>query len=59
MPAKKYEDRDDVKNKRLFVVVTKKEKEIYLRNGGSALVHEMIEKLNIKEQKEKQRLNDI
>lgn len=59
MPAKKYEDREDVKNKRLFIVVTKKEKEIYLRNGGSALVHDMIEKLNIKEQQEQKKIEGI
>ena len=50
MPAKKYNNPEDVKSERIFIRVTKAQKAIYLKNGGSSLVREMIEKL--KEQKQ-------
>ena len=59
MPAKKYDNPKDVKSERLFIRVTKEQKAIYLRNGGSALVREMIEKLNIKEQQKQKKIEGI
>ena len=59
MPAKKYNNPEDVKSERIFIRVTKAQKAIYLRSGGSSLVREMIEKLNITEQQKQKKIEGI